>query len=171
LWLSMALGIMITNKMARAWPGGPVAFDLHEYASLIGLAFALFHAIILTGDRYINLSLLRVAVPFTSADYRPVWVGLGQLSFYTMAIVTFSFYVRKRITPRAWRLLHYLSFLTFLLALAHGIFSGTDTASLWVSGMYWASGGLLLFLFVYRMLMSMFKPARPVRAAPVRKSA
>jgi predicted ferric reductase len=153
----MAMGVMITNKLARIWPGGPFAFDLHEYATLLGLAFALFHALILMGDQYIHFNLMTVLVPFTSADYRPVWVGLGQLAFYTMAIVTLSFYVRKRITPRVWRQLHYLSFLTFLLALAHGIFGGTDSGSVWVRGLYWASGGVLLFLFVYRILASRFK--------------
>ena len=29
LWLSMALGLSITNKMARLWPGAPAAFALH----------------------------------------------------------------------------------------------------------------------------------------------
>ncbi|HEX5691611.1 MAG TPA: hypothetical protein VFX76_16470, partial [Roseiflexaceae bacterium] len=28
LWLSMALGMLITNKMARIWPGGPTLNDL-----------------------------------------------------------------------------------------------------------------------------------------------
>ena len=36
LWLSMALGLGITNKMARLWPGAPAAFALHEYVSLAG---------------------------------------------------------------------------------------------------------------------------------------
>jgi len=38
LWLSMALGLSITNKLARLWPGGPAATDLHQYTSLLGLA-------------------------------------------------------------------------------------------------------------------------------------
>ncbi len=42
LWLSMALGLGITNKMARLWPGAPAAFAIHEYVSLLGLAFAAF---------------------------------------------------------------------------------------------------------------------------------
>jgi hypothetical protein len=44
LWVSMALGLGISNKMARLWPGAPGAFAIHEYVSLLGLAFALFHA-------------------------------------------------------------------------------------------------------------------------------
>lgn len=158
LWLSMALGLLITNKLARAWPGGPRAFDLHQFTTLLGLAFALFHGLILMGDQYIHFTLVTVLTPFTSASYRPLWVGLGQVSLYLMAIISLSFYVRKQITPRIWRWVHYLSFATYLLALAHGIFSGTDSGTPFARVLYWASGGLLLFLVVYRVLVSIYKP-------------
>ncbi len=159
LWLSMALGLIITNKLARVWPGGPTAFDLHQYASLLGLAFALFHGLILTGDHYINYSLAQVLTPFASANYRPLGVGLGQIGFYLLGIVGLSFYVRRAMGHRLWRLIHYLSFVVFLLALAHGLMSGTDTAALWARNLYWASGASLVFLTIYRVLVSIFKPA------------
>ena len=54
LWLSMALGLGITNKMARLWPGAPAAFALHEYVSLLGLAFAVFHAVVILGDHQLH---------------------------------------------------------------------------------------------------------------------
>jgi predicted ferric reductase len=161
LWLSMLLGLSITNKLARLWPGGPVAFDLHEYASWLGLAFALFHALILMGDHYINYSLVQVFMPFASTGYKPVWVGLGQLGFYLMALVTLSFYVRKQIGAKTWRLIHYASFAMFLLALIHGLLSGTDTSVPAVVGMYWLTGGSFLFLLVYRILVvTLFKTTR-----------
>src|SRR5947207_8775577 len=37
-WLSMAYGVLISNKLARVWPGGPTAFALHEYTSLLAKA-------------------------------------------------------------------------------------------------------------------------------------
>jgi hypothetical protein len=43
LWLSIMLGLMMTSKLSRAWPGGPVANDLHQSLSLMGLAFGVFH--------------------------------------------------------------------------------------------------------------------------------
>src|SRR5512138_3725673 len=66
LWLSMALGLGISNKMARLWPGAPAAFAIHEYVSLLGLAFALFHAMILLGDRYMNFTLVQILMPFST---------------------------------------------------------------------------------------------------------
>jgi predicted ferric reductase len=165
LWLSMALGLLITNKLARLWPGGPIAFDLHQFASLMGLAFALFHALILMGDKYINYDLAQVLVPFNSSGYKPVWVGLGQIGFYLLAIVGLSFYVRKRLGNRRWRLIHYFSFLTFALALLHGIFAGTDSTVVAIQLFYWVTGASLLFLLVYRILITKFAAKKQARAA------
>jgi len=154
LWLSMAMGISITNRMAKVWPGGPTAYELHEFFSLLGIAFALFHGAILMGDRYIHFSLAQVLLPFTTQQYRPFWVGIGQLSFYVWGIVTISFYMRKRINTPNWRLVHYGSYLVFALALAHGIMSGTDSGLSWTNIMYWSSSAALFFLLIYRILVS-----------------
>jgi predicted ferric reductase len=154
LWLAMALGLMITNKMARLWNKGPVIYDLHQYASLLGLAIALFHALILMGDSYVSYTPYTVLVPFASEGYRPLWVGIGQVSFYLLALVALSFYVRKPIGRTLWRWIHGLSFAVFVLALAHGIWSGTDTGTVWGQAIYWFSGGSLLFLFFYRVLVT-----------------
>jgi predicted ferric reductase len=152
LWVSMATGLAISNRLARIWPGGPIAFDLHQHTSLLGLGFALFHALILMGDHYINYSLAQALVPFASAGYRPLWVGLGQIGWYVLVIVSLTFYVRRKIGHRLWRLIHFLSYAMFALALIHGLMSGTDSPSMWARGIYWASAASLLFLTVYRIL-------------------
>jgi predicted ferric reductase len=159
LWLSMCLGLIITNKLARLWPGGPVAFDLHQHTSLLGMVFALFHGMILLGDRYLNIPFWHAALPFAMQEYRPFWVGLGQLGFYLMMVVAFSFYVRKQITPHLWRLIHFLSFVAYTFALLHGITSGTDSSASWTQGLYWGTGGIFLFFFIYRLLAISGKPA------------
>ena len=72
LWWSMVLGLSITNRLARLWPGGPAAADLHEHASLLGLAFGLLHALVLLGDAYIGYTLPQILIPFASVSYEPV---------------------------------------------------------------------------------------------------
>lgn len=158
LWLSMVFGLLITNKLARMWPGGPHAFNLHQHFSLLGLAFALFHGLILMGDQYLRFSLGQVLLPFFTTNYRPLWVGLGQLTFYLMGMVVFSFYIRRRIGSRSWRLIHFLSFIVYAMALMHGIFSGTDAGTGWAKDLYWSSAGVSLFLFNYRVLSALTKP-------------
>ena len=160
LWFAMALGLVITNKLARVWPGGPTAFELHQLASLLGLDLAMFHGLILLGDRYMNFSLAQVLVPFATLGYRPLWTGLGQIAFYLCVLVGLSFYARRYIGQKTWRRLHYLSFAVFGLSLIHGLMSGTDSSTPWVQGMYLASGASLLFLTVYRVLVTAAKPAR-----------
>lgn len=157
LWMSMSMGIMITNKMARVWPGGPTAAELHQHTSLLGLAFGLVHGLLLMGDQYINFSLAQVLTPFTTASYLPQWVGLGQLGFYIWALVVLSYYLRRQIGRKAWRNIHFASYLVFALTLLHGIFSGTDTGTVWATGLYWVSGSTVLFLTFYRILYSLSK--------------
>jgi len=152
LWMSMVLGMLITNRLARIWPGGPVAFDLHQYVSLVGLGFGLFHPLILLGDHYLKPSLLELFIPFTVQQYHPFWVGLGQIAFYSWAIVVGSFYIRKQMGNKAWRLVHFSSFLTFVFVLVHGIFSGTDSNTAWVNILYWTAAGSTLLLLFYRIL-------------------
>jgi len=159
LWVSMALGIGITNKMARLWPGAPAAFAIHEYVSLLGMAFAIFHALVLLGDHYINFTLAQLFMPFSTLDYRPFWVGVGQIALYTWAIIAGSFYVRGAIGQKTWRALHYASFFMYMAGLLHGLFSGTDSTALWAQKYYWFSGASLLFLLVYRVVNSMMEKA------------
>jgi predicted ferric reductase len=169
LWLSMALGMGITNKMARLWPGAPAAFALHEYTSLLGLAFALFHALIILGDKFIHFTLVQLLVPFSTVDYKPVWVGLGQIGLYTWALLALSFYVRPAIGQKTWRIFHYLTFGLYFLALFHGIFSGSDSGLGWAQQYYWFTGASLLFLFFVRLLTVLFDrlfPQQKQRPAP-----
>lgn len=164
LWFSMILGLLMTNRLTRLWPGPAVSNEFHEFISILGLAFVLVHAFILMGDPYIHYQFLQVLVPFTSFDYRPFWVGLGQIGFYLWFVLVISFYVRKKIGTRTWRLLHFFSFIAFLGAMVHGIASGTDTAEPWMRMVYWVSAGSTLFLVIYRILLAvmsrMLQPAR-----------
>jgi predicted ferric reductase len=152
LWASMALGLGITNRLAFLWPGGPTTYSLHQYTGLLGLGFAVLHPLLLLGDHYINYTLVKLVVPFAGENYRQIGVGLGQIAIYLLALVSLSYYARKPITARWWRIIHTLSFATFLLILLHGIISGTDSTGTWAIAMYWLSGGSLLFLAVYRIL-------------------
>ena len=154
LWGSMMLGVGITNKMARLWPGAPTAYAMHDYFSILGLAFAGFHALILLGDQYTNLSLVQILMPFWAIQYKPFWVGLGQIGFYTWVLVLGSFYIRKSIGQKTWRTIHAFSFLSFAGALIHGLMSGTDTGLGWVQIYYWFTGVSFLFLLITRIVGS-----------------
>ena len=166
LWVSMLLGLLITDKMAKSWPGAPVAFALHEFVSLLGLAFGLFHALILLGDHYINYTVAQILMPFGSVNYHPIWVGVGQIGFYTWAIISATFYIRQFIGSKAWKYIHYLSFFNFVIAILHGIASGTDSPATWAQSVYWIMGGSILFFTVVRVIAGLIQPKPKPRAVP-----
>ena len=154
LWVSMMLGVGITNKLSALWPGLASTNEIHQYTSILGLAFGLFHGLIILGDKYIGFTLAQVLLPFTSTNYKPLAIGLGQLGFYMMLILTLSFYIRKKIGYKVWRAIHFLSFLTFLSVLVHGLSAGTDSTSPAALYFYLITGGLLFFMILYRILAS-----------------
>ncbi len=162
LWMSIAFGLIITNKMARLWNSGPLAVDLHQFTTWIAFALSLFHALILLGDRYIQSTPAQVLMPFGYIKYKPEWVAIGQIAFYLTFVVAVSFYCRKRIGYQTWRRVHYLSFVIYLMITLHGLFAGTDTAIL--SPVYLAFGVSTYFLTIYRIVQSIRVPAahRPV---------
>lgn len=151
LWLSMMLGTGITNKLGALWPGLPSTIELHEYTSILGLAFGLFHGLILLGDKFMAFNLAQVLIPFRSS-YQTLAVGLGQLALYVWVILDVSFYIRKIIGKKAWRMIHFASFLTFISVLAHSLIAGTDVQSPVMQYVYLISGGLLFFMISLRIL-------------------
>jgi|SRR5687768_2478093 len=152
IWASMLAGLSITSKAARKGPGMAASFGLHRYTTLLGLGFALMHALSLLGDPYMNYTVGGLLMPFTAGSYKPHWLGLGQIALYSMAIISASFYARNRLGVRTWRLIHSLSFALFLMALIHGLQSGSDSGYWWAQGLYWVSGASVLLGSIYRVL-------------------
>jgi predicted ferric reductase len=168
LWASMMFGVGITNKMARLWPGIPSSMAMHEYTGLLGLFFVTFHGLILLGDKYSNYRLAQLLMPFGSTQYRPTWVALGQLGFYAWILIVLTFYLRKHIGRKTWRVVHFFSFICYLGAVIHGLTSGTDAATTWAQVFYWITGGSFLFLLVYRILTSRKQVSANTRTFPSR---
>jgi hypothetical protein len=152
LWLSVMWGLFLSTKLNQSWLPAPIAYGLHEFLSILTLLFMSGHALVLLGDSYIDFNLWHLLFPFT-APYEPLWTGLGTLALYLAAVMTGSFYIRKKIGQRTWRLLHYLTFITYLLALGHGLMAGTDAPLLALKLLYSGTGLGVLFLLYYRLLM------------------
>jgi DMSO/TMAO reductase YedYZ heme-binding membrane subunit len=103
-------------------------------------------------DTYLSFGVIDVAVPF-AAPYRSGAVALGIVGLYLSAVLTGSFYVRARLGQRTWRALHTTSFVAYVLATGHGILAGTSTTQPWMQWLYLLSGGAVLFLTNYRLLL------------------
>lgn len=125
LLASTVWGLFISTQFVKEWSPGPVSLTLHSTISWIALLLGLVHALLLMFDSYYNYTLGDLFIPFTG-PYRPVFVGLGTLSFWIIVVVSLSFPVKKRIGHKTWQNLHYTSYIAFGLVSLHGLFAGTD---------------------------------------------
>ncbi len=157
LWLSMVWGLLMSTRLIKNWPGFPPSNNLHKFFAIFGLSLGMLHGLLLLGDRYMNFKLVQLLIPFANTTYRPTWVGFGQISLYLWGLIVISFYLRKKIGQKTWRVLHVLTFFTYASVFIHGITSGSDSGTVLMQGVYWVSGLVFLSLLVYRLI------ARPVR--------
>jgi sulfoxide reductase heme-binding subunit YedZ len=151
---SVIYGLLLSTKLLDAIAHRPISFSLHQDLAAFGLGLAGIHGMLLGLDHSVPFSMAQILVPGL-APHAPVAVAFGQVALYLMAAVTASFYLRKRIGQRAWRMFHYVTFLAFAGATFHGIASGSDSNAPWAEAIYLASAVLVLFLLTYRIAMSM----------------
>jgi len=119
---------------------------------LLGLGFVVVHVVVLLFDKYLPFSILQLLIPFIDT-YRPLWVGLGIISFYLLLLVTFTFYLRQRIGAKTFRSIHILSLVSYLGTTLHGLYAGTDSALPITMVIYAGTFLVVVFLTVYWLIM------------------
>jgi len=162
---SVIYGLLLSTKVLDRINHRAVSYTLHQDLSSIGVSLALVHVAVLLIDRSEPFSLAEVVVPFLS-PYRPLWVGVGQITMILALTVLLSFYARKRIGQRSWRRVHYLSFLLFAGATVHGLMAGSDTQAPWVYAGYLVMTATVIFLTTYRVVLAVSGRATPRPATP-----
>ncbi len=166
LTASVSLGLLMTAKLSNRLRRN-ATYDLHRFVALLTLILTVVHTFIVLPDAFIGFSVWELLVPFAS-PYQATYMALGTLSLYLMAVVIATFYLRPLVPYAAWRAIHYLTFLVFVMALVHGIGAGSDSGTIWAQAVYWASGGIVLVLLaarVWRTVSAGSVRARPVEAA------
>jgi methionine sulfoxide reductase heme-binding subunit len=150
LTLSMAFGLLSSVRYQRpAWPRF-VTIGLHRNTSLLALAFTLIHIVTTLADSFVPIHVQDVVIPFISA-YRPVWLGLGAISFDLLLALIVTSLVRTRMSYQSWRLVHWTSYLCWPVAVLHGLGTGTDTPVHWVLGLTIACVAVIAALVGWRL--------------------
>ena len=153
LWLSTVWGLAVSNKILDPVLHRAFTYDFHQFLSLLAIGFVILHIVVLLADQYLPFSVAQVLVPF-AAPYRPVWVGLGTIGLYLTLLVSVTFYIRRQIGQKAFRFIHLASYLAFIAAALHGLLSGTDSPLVTVRVMYFGTTLVVVFLTVYRIMLS-----------------
>jgi len=154
LAISVIYGLLLSTGVLDAIAHRAVSFTLHQDVSAAAIGLTALHGAVLVLDSYVRTTIFELVVPFAGL-YRPEWVGAGQLAFYVMVVVYASFYMRRRIGQRGWRLLHYSTLLAFAGATAHGLMAGTDTPTAWAFWIYVSASVAVVFLLGYRITLGL----------------
>jgi methionine sulfoxide reductase heme-binding subunit len=130
LTLSVVLGVLARSGRPLPWIGKVGVSDLHRTAALTGTALVGAHLGTLLLDPYSQLRVVDLAFPFL-ASYRPVYLGLGTLAVDLLLLVTLVSVLRARVGPRVFRVVHWLTYALWPIALGHALGSGTDAGTSW----------------------------------------
>jgi methionine sulfoxide reductase heme-binding subunit len=144
------LGIATTNRWRPRRLPGFAALGLHRSISLLSVVFLGIHVLTAVVDPYAAVGVAAVVFPFV-AGRSAFWAGLGALSLdLTLALIVTSL-LRRRLSLRVWRGIHWVAYLSWPLALAHSLGAGSDTGTLWLRVIAGGCVGLVVAAVFWRL--------------------
>ncbi len=127
----VVLGLLARVRFeTRGWPRF-LSAAVHRDLALMTLVFLLLHIVTAVVDPFTHLGLVAAVVPFGSY-YRTVWLGLGTIAFELLIAIVATSLLRQHIGARVWRGIHWLAYLSWPVAVIHGIGTGTDGTAAWM---------------------------------------
>ncbi len=131
LTASAVLGVLGSVRFAAPrWPRFTID-ALHRDVSLLVLVLLVVHIITSVLDSFAPITVLDAVIPFAST-YRPLWLGLGALAFDLLLALLFTSVLRRHFGYRAWRTVHWLAYVSWPVAIFHGLGTGSDTKAWWM---------------------------------------
>lgn len=121
----VTLGILTASKSTPIGIGKFIGPDLHRRLSISTLVFLVAHIVSAILDPFVTVGLGASLIPF-AAKYRPLWVGLGTVSFDLLLVIVATSVVRHRFNHGIWKKIHYLSWVVVTLVLFHALGTGSD---------------------------------------------
>lgn len=156
MFLVVMLGIGMTAGYIYKYINPVKAWVVHKYLALaLGIAL-LTHIIALSLDKFVNFKWAEILIPFYST-YKPLYLSLGILGLYILLIIIFTSLFFRLKYKRTWRGIHYAVYFLFTLSLIHGLFIGTDSKTIIMQIIYWATGLIFFSLVIYRFLLRYIK--------------
>ncbi len=154
-WLSVMTGLMIGSKNTNTWFARGTALDWHRFFSSSAIVTAFLHAMILYFDSYLSPSISELIIPFSISGLdttKRIFTGIGQLALYLSIIITLGHHAKTLIRPELWRYIHATALLVYAGIVAHGLFVGSDSTSLWLGWLYFFSNAILGTVLCYRVI-------------------
>jgi len=158
--LSVGVGLAMAGKLLGK---GPERLRIHETLSLSVMVAIAVHGLSLIGDQYLHPSLIDVTVPFT-LSYKTLATSIGIVSGWAFILLGLSYYARKHIGIRRWRVLHRFTLVAWLGGLVHTFAMGTDSGQPWFLALVGLTAAPALVLLALRVAKSRQNPKAAARA-------
>jgi len=123
---------------------------VHGFLTVLWIPLGLAHVIALLFDRYAQVGLVDLVVPF-GVSYGRLAIGLGTISMQLILVVLVSTWLRSSLTNAQWQWFHRLSYIAFFSAFAHGVMSGTDLANPVVAAPAWMTAAAVALVALRRL--------------------
>lgn len=164
-------GLVISSRAFQKVISGAISYELHRTFSWMALGAVLLHVGSFFFDDFLKISFVEAFVPgalersYASAlGYdMGLAVAMGIAGLYFMLILILTSEFRSKLSPKTWRMTHYVSFIAYLAFVAHGVMAGTDSRETWMQILYAASLSLVTTLVLVRILSRTLIPK--IRAA------
>lgn len=160
LTASVVLGI----GEERGWrvAGSPryAVAALHRTISMLAMSMLAVHIATTILDPFPKIGVAAAFVPFAT-NYRPLWMGFGAVAADLLVALIITSVMRRRLGYRAWRAVHWAAYVSWPVAILHGLGTGSDTRATWMLALTLASVAAVLVAALARL-------ARPGTSANAR---
>ncbi|MFJ5265237.1 ferric reductase-like transmembrane domain-containing protein [Streptomyces sp. NPDC088387] len=168
-WITVVLGLLLSGSRP-SWLrlSGPRLERLHRTTSLNTIALIVAHALFFAAQLVysdtarwhsaIGTAFVETFVPggYDSGTGK-LAIPLGQAALYLAIPLGLLFYVRHRIGPKTWRVLHRFVIAVYVLSIWHTLLYGTNV---WYDGLFRNTIWLLQLPIAALLLLRLLKPAR-----------
>ncbi len=163
LTAAVVVGLLLSTQIqsAKRWPR-LINSELHNFLSLLSTIFLGIHILASWIDPYTKFGWRDILIPFVST-YHPFWMAMGIVALYSGIAIGISTLLRPYIGYAWWQKLHVLTLGIFIIAMVHGIGTGSDTQTWWAFGLYAISGVLVGALLWHRIALAQHKKRTQIR--------
>jgi methionine sulfoxide reductase heme-binding subunit len=135
--LVLLTAVVVLGVVSRAgWRSGAwprfLTTGLHRNLALLSLVFLALHIVTAVVDPFTSLGWAAAVIPFSSW-YRTFWLGLGVIAVDLLLALVATSLLRNLIGLRLWRLVHWVAYACWPVALIHGLGTGSDTLRPWMT--------------------------------------
>ncbi|GLF95846.1 ferric reductase-like transmembrane domain-containing protein [Streptomyces yaizuensis] len=176
-WGTVILGLLLSGSRPAWLPlSGPRLERLHRTTSLNVIVLTLAHALLFAAelvrhdqDSWYASAWTAFVEAFVPGGYASgtgrIAIPIGQAALYLAIPLGLLFYVRHRIGPRTWRVMHRFVIVVYVASVWHTLLYGTNV---WYDGWFRTSIWLLQLPIAALFLVRLLRPARRAQrlAAP-----